>query len=479
MTAGIRFVMFNYAVTINSNCHNLYLMNNFLKNKHLISRAGFGIHHNDIEKYKNRSPKDFYKEISNTGDYHILQTDIAGLSPEEYQELAKAVDKKPVNLFNKNYNNAVKKSWHEEMIKSPSQLQEKMALFWHGHFATRIQQALFNKEIIEIFRKNALGNFRDLVFAVSKSAAMLNFLNNQQNKKANPNENFARELMELFTLGRGQYTEKDIRESARAFTGWSYNGLGEFTDNKKQHDTGEKEFLGKTGNFDGADIINIILEKPACAEFITGKIYQFFVNEDPDEKLIKSLSQKFYQSNYDIMALMDEIFLSDWFYSEKNIGAKVKSPVELIVGIRRILPMDLQNRDIVYNFEKLLGQELLQPPNVAGWPSGAAWIDASTLLLRMKIPAVIAGYKTLDIEPKANDDVNMGKSDQNIVVNKKQNTITIHWESMAKILDQDLFNLLLSNPDKSLEKLIAQFNTEKSKKHLMISIMSTPDYQLC
>lgn len=179
------------------------------------------------------------------------------------------------------------------------------------------------------------------------------------------------------------------------------------------------------------------------------------------------------------MALMDEIFLSDWFYSEKNIGAKVKSPVELIVGIRRILPMDLQNRDIVYNFEKLLGQELLQPPNVAGWPSGAAWIDASTLLLRMKIPAVIAGYKTLDIEPKANDDVNMGKSDQNIVVNKKQNTITIHWESMAKILDQDLFNLLLSNPDKSLEKLIAQFNTEKSKKHLMISIMSTPDYQLC
>lgn len=251
MTAGIRFVMFNYAVTINSNCHNLYRMDNFLKNKHLISRAGFGIHHNEIEKYKNRSPKDFYKEISNTGDYRILQTDIAGLSPEEYQELAKAVDKKPVNLFNKNYNNAVKKSWHEEMIKSPSQLQEKMALFWHGHFATRIQQALFNKELVEIFRKNALGNFRDLVFAVSKSAAMLNFLNNQQNKKANPNENFARELMELFTLGRGQYTEKDIRESARAFTGWSYNGLGEFTDDKKQHDTEEKEFFGKTGNFDG------------------------------------------------------------------------------------------------------------------------------------------------------------------------------------------------------------------------------------
>ncbi|WP_379969213.1 DUF1800 family protein [Epilithonimonas sp. UC225_85] len=454
-------------------------MNNFLKNKHLVSRAGFGIHHNDIEKYKNISPKNLYHELRDISDYQILHTDVQSIMPEQYQEMSKSTDRKPLNQFNKMYNIDVRKSWHNQMINTPYQLREKMALFWHGHFATRIQQPLFNKEIIEIFRKDGLGNFKNLVFEVSKSSAMLNFLNNQQNKKAKPNENFARELMELFTLGRGNYTEKDIKESARAFTGWSYNQLGEFVDNKKNHDSGEKEFLGKTGNFNGSDIINIILEKPECAEFITKKIYQFFVNEVPDEKIVKSLSQKFYKSNYDIMNLMDEIFLSDWFYSEKNIGAKIKSPVELIVGIRRILPMDLQNRDTIYNFEKLLGQELLQPPNVAGWPSGIAWIDSSTLLLRMKIPAVMAGYKTLDIEPKSNDDVNMGKEEKKVVVNKKQNTITIHWESIGNILNEDLFNLLLSNPNEKVENMITQFNAEKSKKHLMISIMSTPEYQLC
>jgi len=454
-------------------------MNNFLKNKHLVSRAGFGIHHNDIEKLKNVSQKKLYLELKNKSDYKAIEIEAYKITPMQYQEMNKATDKKLLNQFNRNHNLAIGKAWQDLMINSPNQLQEKMALFWHGHFATRIQHSLFNLDIINIFRKNALGNFKDLVFEVSKSPAMIQFLNNQQNKKARANENFARELMELFTLGRGNYTEKDIRESARAFTGWSYSPDGIFTENTKQHDSGEKEFFGKTGNFTGTDIINIILEKPECAEFITTKIYKYLVNETPDENLIKSLSQTFYRSNYDITTLLDEIFLSKWFYSEKNIGARIKPPVELIVGIRRILPMDLQNRNTIYNFEKLLGQELLQPPNVAGWPSGIAWIDSSTLLLRMKIPAVMAGYKTLDIEPKSNDDVNMGKDEKKVVVNKKQNAITIHWESINNILNEDLFSLLLPNPTEKLRNMITEFNTDKSKQHLMISIMSTPEYQLC
>lgn len=455
-------------------------MNNFLSNKHLISRAGFGMHHNDVEKYKRISPKKLYTELKSSQDYLPLVTDFPALTAEQYRELAKEPDRKALNQFNKNYNSAIRKAWHTEMVNTTRQLQEKMALFWHGHFATRIQQSLFNKELVEIFRKNALGNFRDLVFEVSRSAAMLNFLNNQQNKKARPNENFARELMELFTLGRGNlYTEKDIKESARAFTGWSYDSLGTFVDNKKQHDARQKVFLGKTGNFDGADIINIILEKPECAAFITRKIYRYLVNENPDDKLVKMLSTQFYQSNYDIATLLDSIFLSDWFFADRNVGAKIKSPVELVTGIRRILPMDLQNKDTIYNFEKLLGQELLQPPNVAGWPSGTGWIDSSTLLLRMKIPAVMAGYKTLDIEPKPNDDVDMGKTEQKIIVNAKKNAITIHWDSINTILDQDLFEILLAKPSADFEKLMKQFNADKSKRHLMISIMSTPEYQLC
>jgi uncharacterized protein (DUF1800 family) len=196
-------------------------MNNFLKNKHLVARAGFGIHHNDIGKYKNVNPKKLYQDLKNGSEYQILETEIQTITASQYQEMSKADDRKPLNQFNKNYNIAVRKSWHSQMINTPNQLREKMALFWHGHFATRLQHSLFNKEIIEIFRKDGLGNFRELVFKVSKSSTMLNFLNNQQNKKAKPNENFARELMELFTLGQGNYTEKDIKESAR-----SYNQLG-------------------------------------------------------------------------------------------------------------------------------------------------------------------------------------------------------------------------------------------------------------
>ncbi|MCG2792212.1 MAG: DUF1800 domain-containing protein [Weeksellaceae bacterium] len=455
-------------------------MNNFPNNKHLVSRAAFGLHHNDVDQIKKMGQKKLYKLLKDTSNYQPIEIEAYKISSQQYLEMAKAEDRKALNQFNRNHNVAIAKAWQDLMISSPHQLQEKMALFWHGHFATRIQQSIFNLEIINIFRKNAIGSFRDLLFEVSRSPAMLNFLNNQQNKKAKANENFARELMELFTLGRGNlYTEKDIKESARAFTGWSYDADGTFRENLRQHDFGEKEFLGKKGNFSGTDIINIILEQPECAHFITAKIYKYFVNETPDQKIINDLSQKFYVSDYNLMTLMDEIFLSTWFYSENNIGAKVKSPIDLIVGIRRILPMDTRDGRGLYYIERLLGQQLLQPPNVAGWPSGIDWIDSSTLLLRMKIPSVMAGYKTLDVEPKPNDDVNMGKTENKFVVNKKQNRIAIHWDSISTILDDDLFALLLPNPTEKFRKTITDFNADKSRQHLMISIMSTPEYQLC
>jgi len=455
-------------------------MNNFLKNRHLASRAGFGVHHNDIEKLKTITTKKLYQDLKSTASYQPIEIAAYKMSYPKYQELAKASDKKPVNLYNKNHNAAISKAWQDLMINGENQLQEKMAVFWHGHFATRIQQSLFNLDIINILRKNALGSFRDMLFEVSKSPAMLNFLNNQQNKKAKANENFARELMELFTLGRETlYTEKDIKESARAFTGWSYDENASFRENLKQHDSGEKEFLGKKGNFTGTDIINLILERRECAEFITAKIYKYLVNETPDEKLIKTLSETFYESDYNILTLLDEIFLSNWFYDATNIGAKVKSPIDLIIGIRRILPMDTKDGNTIYNFERLLGQQLLQPPNVAGWPSGTGWIDSSTLLLRMKIPSVMAGYKNLDVEPKPNDDVNMGKGENKVVVNKSQNKISIHWDSISNVLDEDLFSLLIPNPTEKLRNMITQFNSDKSRQHLMISIMSTPEYQLC
>ncbi len=232
----------------------------------------------------------------------------------------------------------------EEMINSEAQLREKMSLFWHGHFACRVINSYFQQELLQIIRENALGNFKELLMAVSKSPSMIQFLNNQQNRKQHPNENFAREVMELFTMGRGNYTEHDVKESARAFTGWAFDLKGEFIFRRFQHDDGSKTVLGKTGNFDGEDIINLLLEQKQTAKFITKKIYKYFVNDNVDDAKVQLLADGFYKSGYDIKKLMESIFTADWFYDEKNIGTKIKSPVELIAGIRRLLPMEMEKR---------------------------------------------------------------------------------------------------------------------------------------
>src|SRR5690242_935193 len=190
------------------------------------------------------------------------------------------------------------------MINSEAQLREKMSLFWHGHFACRILNIFFQQQLINAIRQNAFSDFGTLLRNVSKSPAMLSFLNNQQNKKQHPNENFAREVMELFTIGRGNYTETDVKEAARAFTGWGTNPQGEFIFRRAVHDDGTKSFMRRTGNFDGDEVLNIILERRETASFITSKIYRYFVNEEPDEKHISWLASRFYESRYDISALM-------------------------------------------------------------------------------------------------------------------------------------------------------------------------------
>ena len=249
--------------------------------------------------------------------------------------------------------------WLNEMVNSSAQLREKMAFFWHGHFACRNLNVFYQQGLLDVIRRNALGNFGTLLKEVSRSAAMLFFLNNQQNRKGHPNENFAREVMELFTLGRGNYTENDVKEAARAFTGWAATAKGEFIFRKGQHDYGEKTVLGQTGNFEGEDVLDILLEQKQTAKFITQKIYQFFVNDQPDKQKIEWLADRFYKSKYDIAKLMEDIFTSDWFYEEKNIGTKIKSPVELLAGIQRMLPMKLENEEALIVLQRLLGQMLI------------------------------------------------------------------------------------------------------------------------
>ncbi len=346
-------------------------------------------------------------------------------------------------------------------------------------------------------RKNALGNFGELLKAVSKSASMLQFLNNQQNHKQHPNENFAREVMELFTLGRGNYTEQDVKEAARAFTGWGFTINGEFIFRPFFHDNGRKTFLGKKGNFDGEDILNILLQQKQTAFFITKKIYKYFVNEQVDDTHVQWLAGRFYQSNYDIKGLMKDIFTADWFYDEKNVAQKIKSPVELLVGIRRLLPMQIENAQIQILFQRVLGQLLFYPPNVAGWPGGRSWIDSSSLMVRLRIPQLITDNSDFSIKPKADDDQQMGMKEnlEKIKPNNKgafQINAAIDWNKYFTAFNQvpkdELYNsiesVVLQTKRGSVNKtavmgMINNSSREEYIKTTTIALMSTPEYQLC
>lgn len=281
--------------------------------------------------------------------------------------------------------------WLMEMRYTRSPLTERMTLFWHNHFAieakkVKLSQLLYDQNVI--LRKHAVGNFRDLLHEVSKDPAMLIYLDGVKNKKQAPNENFAREVMELFTLGEGHYTEKDIKEAARAFTGWSINlKTGKFMFRRFLHDSYKKTVLDTTGFLKGEDVLNILLDKPATAEHITRKLYQEFVSLQPDEKEIKRLSNIFYKNNYEIKPLLYAIFTSDAFYANENRGALIKSPVNLVIGTLR--QFDLEIEDYSYLITALKAQEQLPyaPPNVKGWPGGTHWITTNTLLTRKQFLA--------------------------------------------------------------------------------------------
>jgi uncharacterized protein (DUF1800 family) len=454
-----------------------------LNNKHLLWRAGFGPGINQLEDLHKKDIKSLLNDLFREETFLYVNydtPDIAETGDYMMNDQTPAEKKKEMQRISRLQNEELNLNFLDKMVNSKEQMREKMAFFWHGHFASRVVNPKFNRQILNVIRKNALGNFKDLLFEVSQAPAMLNFLNNQQNKKDHPNENFAREVMELFTMGRGNYTEKDIREGARAFTGWGSDKEGNFKERKNLHDEGSKTFLGKTGNFTGTDVLNIILEQKATAKFITTKIYKFFVNENVDENVVKSLSESFYQSGYDIKKLMMDIFSSSWFYDKKNIGSRIKSPIELMAGIMRSLPMTIQNPENLIVYQKLLGQMLLYPPNVSGWPNGKSWIDSSTLMLRLQIPQIWSGLRPLDYRPKEDDDLDMGlKNNTNSLTKSFKNpNITIDWSRVEKIFNGKNVEDYLIQSSKSLDMNSVKNFSDNSVKMNVINLMSTPEYQL-
>ncbi len=490
-------------------------LSNQIKNQHLLWRAGFGPGAVQIAKAEKLSQKDLYKQIEKESlqkPKHFdavstyLKTTFADLDmmggTMKYGELD-AEQKRDIRRQMREDIKDLNMLWMDEMVDTKAQLREKLALFWHNHFACKDVNIFNDQALLKVIRENAFGNFRDLLKGVSKSAAMLAFLNNQQNKKKHPNENFAREVMELFTLGRGNYTEEDIKEAARAFTGWGYNAKGEYVFREKQHDKGKKTVLGKTGNLTGDDVLNILLEQKQTAKYVTQKIYRFFVNETIDNKNVEWLADRFYKSNYDIQAVMRDIFTSTWFYEEKNIGAIIKSPVDLMIGIQRILPMQIETPELLLLFQRALGQVLFYPPNVAGWAGGKSWIDSSTLMFRLRIPQLLEDDDEFEIKLKQDDDVQMGMKE---VVKSKGKAKTlgeigktgfkmianIDWDvfinKFKDVPKANLFNALQqtvlqtksnSVNQNSIKTLEDNTSREAYIKSVTIALMSTPEYQLC
>jgi hypothetical protein len=278
--------------------------------------------------------------------------------------------------------------WANRMLQTTHPLEEKMALLWHGHFATHENKVRDYRKMlqqIDLFEKGATGNIRDLAIQVAENPAMLYFLDAQYNVKGAANENFAREVMELFTMGVGNYSEKDVREAARAFTGWYFDNLT-FKIEPAKHDDAPKTFLGKTGNFDGVDVLKIIFEQPVTAEFLAGKIYRFLVRDELSPELRKKLGAVLRQNNYEVKPLLTVIFSSKDFYSAASYGAHIKGPVEHMVAMVKHLGADEIPGVPDFNQATIsMGQHLLNPPSVAGWAEGKAWITPNLLIARGNI----------------------------------------------------------------------------------------------
>ncbi len=368
---------------------------------HLLRRAGFGATRDELEGYLAQGYEAVVEALLYPSDPQNMPDDVIRRYHPEQSELR---DLTSSGAY-----------WMYRMITTRSPSEEKIALFWHGLLATgysKLNQARSQLNQVEMFRRSGLGSFRDLLLELSRDPAMLVWLDNNDNHNGAINENFGRELLELFSMGIGNYTEEDVKEGSRAFTGWTlgnaeYMAIRAYKDSiwpysriawhfqyrEQDHDNGEKTFLGETGNFNGEDIIDIIVKQEATARFLATRLFQFFAADEVTEegkKTIAQMMQTYFDSNYEIRAVMRTLFNSAYFKSEEARYARVKGPVELIVGAMR-LAGSYQSPTLgiekVTNQSFFMGQGLLQPPTVEGWHEGSEWIDSGALVERVNFVA--------------------------------------------------------------------------------------------
>jgi uncharacterized protein (DUF1800 family) len=335
---------------------------------HLLRRAGFGSTEAELDEY---TALGFAASLERLLNYEQVDDSAA-----EQQVTSIQVDRRNVE--------AARFAWLTRMLYTRRPLQEKMVLFWHTHFATaasKVRAADLMFQQLQLFRDNALGNFEVLLQQVTRDPAMLIWLDNNQNRKGKPNENYAREVMELFTVGIGNYTDTDVKEAARAFTGYGTDRAGQFAFFANQHDDDDKTFLGITQNWDADQILATLVRHPATARFLTTKLFRFFVHDDPDPTTIDRLAATYTNAGFDMRAVMRDLLNGPEFLSPEAFRAQVKQPADLVIGALKALNVQNLGPDLPQATRRM-GQDLLNPPDVSGWKGGDNWISASTLVER-------------------------------------------------------------------------------------------------
>ena len=358
--------------------------------RHLLNRTGFAASESEVERVATLSREDVARRLLDASTGSATTTPPASVNaaltpPREIRAMSED-ERKAFRHDTIDEGLALREWWLREMLATKSPLTEKMTLFWHNHFVSSQQKVKYNQLMYRqnvLLRRHALGNFATMLYEVARDPAMVIYLDSVSNRKGQPNENFAREVMELFTLGEGHYSEQDVKEAARAFTGWSLDRTtGQFVFRRALHDDDVKTVLGKSGRLGGDDVLDILLRQPATAEFVTAKLWREFISPTPNEVHVKQFAQVFRDSGYQIKPLLFAMLTSDAFYAPENRGVLIKSPVELLVGTLKQFDVRADDLRPVAVASAALGENLFSPPNVKGWPGGDAWINSTTLLGR-------------------------------------------------------------------------------------------------
>ncbi len=383
--------------------------------------------------------------------------------------------------------------WLKRMIETPRPLEEKLTLFWHGHFATSYRTIEDSYHMFvqnRFFRTNAIGSFADLLTGIIRDPAMIAYLDNNDSRKDRPNENLAREIMELFSLGVGNYGERDIKEGARALTGYTYRD-DEFVFEKNNHDDNPKNILGTSGRMDGDDFVKAILAKPACSTFIAAKLYRYFVNDDyadnpefqrPARSVIGALAGSLNAGNYQLKPVLRKLFLSEHFYDPGVMGEQIKSPAELVIGAARGFNAPVRDIGILADAMNLMGQNLFFPPNVAGWAGGRSWINTSTMFVRQNtLVFMLTGKKPVGYDALADRE----KFDPTTLLGELAKADPAAVRDSGRVVDYTLRFTLGPAAVREREDLVSFVNANGGPGNpdtitgVLLLITAMPEYQLC